>query len=552
MPDQYPKRGALPSPRSALAAAVPYSVPAAAPPSYIVIPKKISFWGNYYDGDCVTAEEAFAKACNSPEIFISENEVIAWATRHGVLNGANLPEVMGWMQHDGFPDGLFNYDDGPYNSVDWTNSGILQSAISRGPVKIGVSGDQLLSVWDAAGGGPAGGVSGWFATGFQDDFNMDHCVSLCGYGSISWLAQQLGVQVPAGVDGTNPGYALFTWDSIGIIDMPSMIAITTEAWFRQPTTVIPFFVSVYGDQQHFTYTDGHGNLQDCWYNGPANAWNLQQINNANGAGATVPGEYIATPQATAPVAGSVFVCQYGNQDHFAYLDTNGNIQDCWYDEVNWNLQQINTGSGPSVPGEYVATKGPAATGDLFVSVFTDQQHFTYTDGNGNLQDCWYDGATGNWNLQQINNANGGGTTVAGEYLATANATAPVAGGVFVCQYGDQDHFAYIDPNGNIQDCWYNGPANAWNLQQINTGSGPSVPGEYVATKGPAATGDLFVSVFTDQQHFTYRDANGNLQDCWYNGASGSWNLQQINEANGAGATVPGEYIATAHATAPAA
>ena len=101
---------------------------------------------------------------------------------------------------------------------------------------------------------------------------------------------------------TKPGYALFTWDSIGIIDVPSMIAITSEAWFRQPTTVIPLFVSVYNDQMHFTYRDVSGNLQDCWYNGPAGTWNLQQINNANGAGATVPGEYVATAQATARAA----------------------------------------------------------------------------------------------------------------------------------------------------------------------------------------------------------------------------------------------------------
>ena len=31
---------------------------------------------------------------------------------------------------------------------------------------------------------------------------------------------------------------MFTWDSIGIIDVPSMIAITQEAWLRQPTTAI--------------------------------------------------------------------------------------------------------------------------------------------------------------------------------------------------------------------------------------------------------------------------------------------------------------------------
>ena len=35
-----------------------------------------------------------------------------------------------------------------------------------------------------------------------------------------------------------PAYALFTWDSIGIIDVPSMLAITGEAWLRNPTTVV--------------------------------------------------------------------------------------------------------------------------------------------------------------------------------------------------------------------------------------------------------------------------------------------------------------------------
>ena len=88
MPEQFPKRGAIPSPRSTLAAAVPYPALIGGPPNLIMKPQEISFWGNYNDGDCVTAEEAFAKACNNPEIFISDDEVIAWATKHGVLEGA--------------------------------------------------------------------------------------------------------------------------------------------------------------------------------------------------------------------------------------------------------------------------------------------------------------------------------------------------------------------------------------------------------------------------------------------------------------------------------
>ena len=233
-----PKRGAKPSPRYVLASAITYRARIGAPPNFIMVPQTISFWGNYDHGDCVTAEEAFAKACNNPEIFISEDEVIAWATNHGVLEGAYLTQVMGYMQNDGFPEGPYIEDDGPYFSVDWNDDTVLQSAISTGPVKLGVAADQIDVVWKQYGGSQNGGVT-WFGVGFHQEPETaeDHCVSLCGYGTIAWLAQQLGVMVPAEIDGTKPGYAMFTWDSIGIIDVDSMKAVTFEAWIRRPTTV---------------------------------------------------------------------------------------------------------------------------------------------------------------------------------------------------------------------------------------------------------------------------------------------------------------------------
>jgi hypothetical protein len=227
-----PKRGLVPTPRNVLAAAVPFVPTLGGPPTFMVKPPQLSFWGNDVYGDCVTAEEAFAKACNSPEIFVADNLVVAWATSHGVLDGATIPEVMTWMQNDGFDMPPTTYDDGGHTTVDWTVASTLQSAIFMGPVKLGIAADQLADVWQAN-----DGKSGWFATGFHPDTAEDHCVSLCGYGSISWLAQQLGAPIPAGIDGTKPAYAMFTWDSIGIIDVPSMIAITQEAWLRQPTTV---------------------------------------------------------------------------------------------------------------------------------------------------------------------------------------------------------------------------------------------------------------------------------------------------------------------------
>jgi heme exporter protein D len=134
------------------------------------------------------------------------------------------------MLSSGFQQDEHTFDDGGARSVDWTNAALLQNAIFQGPVKIGVAADQLNNAYT--------GGNGWFATGFQADSNEDHCVSLCGYGTMVWLAQQLQVPVLAGIDGTMPGYAMFTWNSIGIIDVPSLVAITHEAWLRLPTTVV--------------------------------------------------------------------------------------------------------------------------------------------------------------------------------------------------------------------------------------------------------------------------------------------------------------------------
>lgn len=223
-------RGAIPSPRHKLASAVPHTHVGTTPPHILHVPHKLSFWGNNTYGDCVTAEEAFAKATHSPEIFISEQEAIQWATQHNFLNGAVIIDVLETMTKHGFKQTHRVYDDGPARSVNWTDASLLRNAISHGPVKIGVAADQLDTVYT--------GKSGWFATGFHQDSAEDHCVSLCGYGTLDWLAKELKASMPAGMNGSQPGYAMFTWDTIGIIDEPSLLAITHEAWLRRPTTEV--------------------------------------------------------------------------------------------------------------------------------------------------------------------------------------------------------------------------------------------------------------------------------------------------------------------------
>jgi hypothetical protein len=227
------KRGASPSPRHELAAATPHIALPRVPANHLIHPSKLSVWHNDKHGDCVTAEEAFAKACHRPEIFITDDEVAKWAQGHGIYEGANLVEVLKLMQKAGFAQGGRTYDDGQYNSVNWTDDATLKSAISLGPVKIGVAADQLETACQAT-----DFKSGWFATGFHTDAKEDHCTSLCGYGSIEWLAGKLGAKIPAGMDETKPGYAMFTWGGIGVIDIPSLVAITGEAWLRHPTTVV--------------------------------------------------------------------------------------------------------------------------------------------------------------------------------------------------------------------------------------------------------------------------------------------------------------------------
>ncbi len=249
-----------------------------------------------------------------------------------------------------------------------------------------------------------------------------------------------------------------------------------------PAAVGDLFVCVYGNQQHFAWRDAAGNIQDAWYDG--SQWRLQKINN---------GGVTSGP----PAVGDLFGCDYGNQQHFAYRDAAGNIQDAWYNGSKWNLQRINNGG---------VTSGPPAVGDLFVCVYGNQQHFAYRDAAGDIQDAWYDGSQ--WRLQKINN---GGLT-----------SGPAAAGdLFVCDYTNQQHFVYRDGAGHIQDAWYDG--SKWNLQTIN-GAGavgalqpPPAPAVWGGVLyGPPATGGLAVSVYTNQQHFAWLDAAGNVWDAFYN------------------------------------
>lgn len=225
-------RGARPTPQSVILASPRFRPSLSAPAQFALVPDRLSMWGNNRYGDCVTAEECFAKVADAPNCFVSEATCIQWAAQHGVLNGAYLADVLDAMARDGIraEDGKV-YKDGPKKVVDWTNKAELESAISQGRVKIAVAADQIQQSVSVT-----GGQSGWAGVGWRSDDNTDHCTSLTGYGPAGYLYQQLGRPVPFGVDPQTYGYLMFTWNSIGFVDRPSLLAVTREAWFRTPTT----------------------------------------------------------------------------------------------------------------------------------------------------------------------------------------------------------------------------------------------------------------------------------------------------------------------------
>jgi len=226
--------GEFPTPNHELAAAQPYRGGGAVPESFITWPIQIPVWGNDTVSSASWAEEAFAKACAEPGVFIPAGVVLSTSQKCGSSNFA------AFLQTYGFQMNRKAYLDGKFQSVDWTNAAALHGAIAHiGPVKIGIASANLAS-------GPQGkvtpGASGWLIYGLTAGQPENHCASLCGYGPLAALVdlfQRHGVKInlPSGMP-TGLSYAMYTWGSIGIVDRQSLMNITGEAWVRNPTTIV--------------------------------------------------------------------------------------------------------------------------------------------------------------------------------------------------------------------------------------------------------------------------------------------------------------------------
>jgi hypothetical protein len=224
----------FPTPNHELAAAQPYKAVGGDPESFLVWPIEVGIGGREKVSNSNWAEEAFAKACAEPGVFVPTDVVLLTARKCASSNFAQF------MQTHGFQMNGTAYLDGPFNSVNWTKTAVLNDAIAKvGPVKIGVAAGNLVCA--APYGRVTPETSGWAIYGLPVDQAENYCASLCGYGPLAALLslfEQCGVMVNV-PSGMPPGlcYAMFAWDSIGIVDRQSLMNITGEAWVRNPTTI---------------------------------------------------------------------------------------------------------------------------------------------------------------------------------------------------------------------------------------------------------------------------------------------------------------------------
>ncbi|MDP9838811.1 hypothetical protein J2T09_003583 [Neorhizobium huautlense] len=246
-PSQFP-RGLLPEPEGVLEA-TPFYVQdptVTIPTSFLLWPSQISYWGNDKHGDCVAAEEAFAKAAAMPHIDIPDKTVTDWATQWDFLEGAPISGVLKRMYTSGMELIGPTVYTGGYLQISKSDTTSLQGAIATyGPVKLGIGSATLETNKN---GHVTGGKSGWTLYGYAAPTLRDHCVGVCGYGKLEDLVALFkanGVNVKPQKDmPTGMCYAIFTWSSIGIVDEASLLAMTYDAWVRNPVTPPATFPTV--------------------------------------------------------------------------------------------------------------------------------------------------------------------------------------------------------------------------------------------------------------------------------------------------------------------
>ncbi len=232
--EKYAPSGHFPSPNHELASARPFRASGPTPESWTAWPIRIGTWKSKTLATSNWAEEAFAKACAEPRIFIPPEVVEATARACGSSN------FSAFMQQHGFRIGAKAYLSGPYFSIDWTNAKTLNSAIATvGPVKIVGACREFTQAY---------ALKSSLKLSEGSELNSTHaplsriCASVFGYGPTSMLLESFnrhGMRVDFSPRTSDKaGYVIFVGGTIGLVDRNWLLSSTSEAWVRDPITII--------------------------------------------------------------------------------------------------------------------------------------------------------------------------------------------------------------------------------------------------------------------------------------------------------------------------
>jgi hypothetical protein len=241
-------RGYLPPSRHRLLMTVPYRLVRkvkAVPAFFATLCSELSYFLNQVDGDCVTAEECQNINTGTGHV-AADADVQSFARQYGLLNGAELPQVMQIMETDGFPSGGTVYKDGPFAGVNWKDYSELCAALvefqaSGGQptqIKLGVAADQMEAAMNDA-------QPFSFFVGFQPDPNIDHCTAIVGFGTaaacLAALNEKYGTNIalPSTLAPTAQALIHWTWKQYQIMDFASLVNVCDEAYLRNPSLTSP-------------------------------------------------------------------------------------------------------------------------------------------------------------------------------------------------------------------------------------------------------------------------------------------------------------------------
>jgi hypothetical protein len=245
---------------------------------------------------------------------------------------------------------------------------------------------------------------------------------------------------------------------------------------------------LYSDGPHIFYVDANQHVNQLWYVTSTGKWL-----NADLGGIAAPG----SPLTSYVVADGL---------HVYYIDTNQHVNQLWWNGSSWVNQDLTAGYG-----------GPLASAGTTLNNYAgpDGQHVFYIDANQNINQLWW---TGQAEILQNLTAGAGAPTAA------------VGSGLTNFAFSDNiPHVLWIDPNGHLNQLWYQ--VSGFVYQDLT-----------VATGGPAsAIGDLTNYLVADGAHTYYIGANQDVNQLWWTGSA--WVNQDLTAGYGGPAAMPGGGLA---------